>query len=371
MKTFNLKYGFWTTYEQTVFLKQEKNQQGKWVLKISNIIKSTTTSNLKHAATANLRESVSLRECMLYLMCETGGPLQKAKALNNDKDFISAATPKAETGPVAPSISKLSKALSQVDDDESSDEKLSPAELREQQARSRHDRAAKRAVSAPGTGAPLQSVHESSQDRSVRKPSLPSTTQVETGVQSEPSSRASSKSSHPPISSEAKGKQKATEISPERRVNPVVPRGISRTARVEESRARSSSSQRHGRSPHQQPQARQEGIESEDLYGVSDEENRPPSSLPIRLSRGRPPQPRQSSGPATAPAGSPPQQPSGQRATAPAAPLSQQSSGRAAAPAFPPPQQAEPSLRRSRRQRGPPGSPIDKLKGLFHHKDKR
>jgi hypothetical protein len=345
MKIFNLKYGFWTSYEQTVFLKQEKNQQGKWILKLSNIIKSTTTSNLELDANANLRGSVSLRECMLYLICTTRGPLRSAKAWNNDEDFISTAM-KAEIIP-------------------------SPAELKEQQDRSRHDRAAKRAVNAPGSGAALQPVGESSRDRSVRKPSPPSSSQAQTGVESEPSSRASSKSNHPPTSSEAKGKQKATEISPERRVNPVVPRGISRTAQVEESRARSSSSQRHGRSPHQQPQAHQEGIESEDLYGVSDEENRPPSSLPIRPSRGRSPQPRQSSGPATAPAGSPPQQSSGQRATAPAAPQSRQSSGRAAAPAFPPPQQAEPSLRRSRRQRGPPGSPIDKLKGLFHHKDKR
>lgn len=55
MQVFKLKYGFWTTYEQTVFLKQEENTQGQWILSISNIIAFTTSSNLELGPQDNLR----------------------------------------------------------------------------------------------------------------------------------------------------------------------------------------------------------------------------------------------------------------------------------------------------------------------------
>ena len=365
MKVFNLKYGFWTSYEQTVFMKQEKNQQGNWVLKTSNIIYSTTSSNLKVDSTGNLRDSVSVRECMLYLMCAGGRSLQASRATNNDQGFVVAGK-KGQNKPQSKTVSKAARSLSRpsrrLPDD---DEPIRPqVDLKKQQDRDRSDRVARRAALAPGSGTPLQPLQESSQDRSLRRPSPPSALQDQTGPGSKPSSRASSTSGTRQTGMEAKGKQRATQISPER-PSSSADRSTSQADEAEAARARSTSSQRRRIQPQGQ-QRSQQGTESEDFYGVSDDENRPPRTLPLRSSRGRPGQPplqpQQPSVPAVSVQGT---QSSGQHAPAPTSAPSQ-SSAQAHAP-----QQGEASTRRSTRRRPQqqqqePRSPVKKLLDRFH-----
>ena len=87
MKAYHLKYGFWTTYEQTVFLKQEESQ-GRWFLRVSDVIKYNTKSDLKRGADDNLTNRVSLRECMLFLICQTNGRGSDIYVHNDDEHFI-------------------------------------------------------------------------------------------------------------------------------------------------------------------------------------------------------------------------------------------------------------------------------------------
>ena len=78
MKVYRMRYAFLTTYEQTVFLKQEQLQDGEWVLWYSSPIFleakpifHDTTSNL-HIENPNdhrsYQDCVSLKECILYFL---------------------------------------------------------------------------------------------------------------------------------------------------------------------------------------------------------------------------------------------------------------------------------------------------------------
>lgn len=50
-----MKYGFMSTYDQTIFLKQELSASGEWELHYSNVRKHTDTS-------------ASIRECVYFLV---------------------------------------------------------------------------------------------------------------------------------------------------------------------------------------------------------------------------------------------------------------------------------------------------------------
>lgn len=76
MKDFELKYGFFTTYNSTIFLKQEY-LNNEWVLYISLPIKHDTRS-VHISSQENLRDKVSLRECFLYFMKLSSAPDYRA-----------------------------------------------------------------------------------------------------------------------------------------------------------------------------------------------------------------------------------------------------------------------------------------------------
>ncbi|KAL1998285.1 hypothetical protein VTN02DRAFT_6463 [Thermoascus thermophilus] len=66
-----VKYAFLTTYDQTIFLKQEPHptKQSQWALWHSNVISHTTASEEvdPKAKFDAYRNRVSLRECFLFL----------------------------------------------------------------------------------------------------------------------------------------------------------------------------------------------------------------------------------------------------------------------------------------------------------------
>lgn len=62
MKTYKVKYGFHTTYEETIFLKQERTSSG-WVLYYSSPIRHDAIGDRSNG-------TVSIRECFLYLVDE-------------------------------------------------------------------------------------------------------------------------------------------------------------------------------------------------------------------------------------------------------------------------------------------------------------
>lgn len=72
MHCYGVRYGFLTTYEETVFLEQKPHpsKTGKWVLWVSPIIKHSTRSRPVHeiGEPSAYRGYVSLRECFLYMM---------------------------------------------------------------------------------------------------------------------------------------------------------------------------------------------------------------------------------------------------------------------------------------------------------------
>lgn len=72
MHQHQLKYGFFTTYEQTIFLKQEHHPRGKrMVLWYSPIISHETKSRSTPTERENYPEyrgTVSVRECFLYFV---------------------------------------------------------------------------------------------------------------------------------------------------------------------------------------------------------------------------------------------------------------------------------------------------------------
>lgn len=301
---------------------------------------------------------------MLYLMCAAGRSLQGSEARNNDENFVTVAgkgPSKSQSQPKSKAERSLSQAGGGVPD--SGKPSKSPADPKEQQDRGRSERGAKRAVYAPGSGAPLQRMPEASRESSLRRSSPPSGVQGQPGRASKPSSRESSTSGRPQTSSEAKGKQKATQIGSERRPSPA-PRGASRTGQAEAPRARSRSSQRRGR---EQQRQGPHGREGDDLYGVSDEEDRRTMAIPVRPSRGRSPQPPLPQPPppsAAAPRTAPAVRSSSSSASTqgPAAPASTQTS--AEVQSSPVPQLWGPRTRRSNRERAPT-SPKEKLKKLF------
>ncbi|KAE8347712.1 hypothetical protein BDV24DRAFT_157187 [Aspergillus arachidicola] len=65
MKLANMRYGFLTTYEQTVFFRQVVSN-GRWVLQYSDVIKGGTVR--KEALNGNYQDRVTVRECFMYLM---------------------------------------------------------------------------------------------------------------------------------------------------------------------------------------------------------------------------------------------------------------------------------------------------------------
>ncbi len=343
MKTCNLRYGFWTTYRETVFLKQEQSKQGEWLLRVSNIIKFDTKSGLTRRADDNLNGRVSLRECMLFLICETNGPDSDVYVHNDDEHFIQKDGKKNAVSAIKLK-SKTARKLLQPAGASPEEIKARKEEAQlEQQSRLRQERAAKREMRPPVSGPPLGTLPETIRDRSLRRPSPSSASQGQTAPASEPSSRASSKSRNPQTRSEAKGKQKVTHKSPERRVKPDA-RSASQTGQAEASRARSISSQRRGRQQQQPPPQSQHGVESDDLYGVSDdEENRPPMTLSVRPSRGQSPPP-----------------PLPQPPSAPAAPQSYSEEASTQRSTRRRPQ------RQQQQEQQEPRSPIQKLKDRFH-----
>jgi hypothetical protein len=66
MKSYKVKYGFYTTYRHTIFLKQER-RNNHWVLWHSRPIRFNTTSTGVNQNLTDLDGCVSVRECFLYL----------------------------------------------------------------------------------------------------------------------------------------------------------------------------------------------------------------------------------------------------------------------------------------------------------------
>ena len=69
MRSYKVKYGFYTTYQSTIFLKQEL-RGSEWVLWHSRPIRGSTTSVGLNQGLTNLSDCVSLRECFLYLQSQ-------------------------------------------------------------------------------------------------------------------------------------------------------------------------------------------------------------------------------------------------------------------------------------------------------------
>lgn len=88
---FNVKYGFLTTYNETIFLKQEPHPsiKGKWVLCVSPVINHHTSSGRVNgkADFRTYRGRVSLRECFLYIM-NLAVKAPRAKNRMNDKSWV-------------------------------------------------------------------------------------------------------------------------------------------------------------------------------------------------------------------------------------------------------------------------------------------
>jgi hypothetical protein len=64
MRAAQLRYAFISTYNQTIFLRQE-HRQGQWTLDHSRVI----YSNARRATlTAPINGSISVRQCMWYMM---------------------------------------------------------------------------------------------------------------------------------------------------------------------------------------------------------------------------------------------------------------------------------------------------------------
>ena len=76
-----VRYGFLTTYHYTIFLKQEQNTDGRWVLWYSNPIAHTTSSSDITPGVTNplaYHGKISVRECMLFLAHEIQNENYKA-----------------------------------------------------------------------------------------------------------------------------------------------------------------------------------------------------------------------------------------------------------------------------------------------------
>lgn len=69
MKKYKVKYGFFSTYNRTIFLKQEWRGED-WVLWHSRPIKNLTRSTGVNQNLTDLVDHVSVRECFLYLQTQ-------------------------------------------------------------------------------------------------------------------------------------------------------------------------------------------------------------------------------------------------------------------------------------------------------------
>lgn len=87
MLRFQLKYGFFSTYNNTLFLKQEIIN-GNWVLSVSNLINFNTISTPQDNNGDMLVDKVSLRECMLYFMHVCDQPDFKVVNNTHTSDWI-------------------------------------------------------------------------------------------------------------------------------------------------------------------------------------------------------------------------------------------------------------------------------------------
>lgn len=77
MQTYKVKYGFQTTYDETIFLKQESTSSG-WVLYYSDPIQHDAIGDRS-------KGTVSLRECFLYLVDES---LNSPVANNDEQNWV-------------------------------------------------------------------------------------------------------------------------------------------------------------------------------------------------------------------------------------------------------------------------------------------
>lgn len=59
MLEFQVKYGLFSTYNETIFLKQEQSANGTWELHYSSIV--------KHTQMGGNDDQASLRECTFFL----------------------------------------------------------------------------------------------------------------------------------------------------------------------------------------------------------------------------------------------------------------------------------------------------------------
>ncbi len=107
MRLFQLKYGFLTTYNETIFLKQELGQAQEqqqhrrghqqqevaqpWILWYSSVIHHSTSSVVPTDTPPTYRNRVSVRECMFFLLSITSGGPEYFTASNNMpmKDWVS------------------------------------------------------------------------------------------------------------------------------------------------------------------------------------------------------------------------------------------------------------------------------------------
>jgi hypothetical protein len=165
MKTYKLRYGFWTNYSETVFLKQEKSAQGNWLLRVSNIIKYIIKYNIKSGLDRKLSDDlsgcVSLRECMLFLMSVSSGPDSHVYVDNDDERFIKKDNRKSKPieGQVKPKTARRLEQLSGPPQEE--------LEARKKKAElERTERARKRGNRPQVSHRPLDSLVETSRDPS-------------------------------------------------------------------------------------------------------------------------------------------------------------------------------------------------------------
>lgn len=97
MKKPKAKYGFLTSYNETIFLKQEKkaSSNDKWVLYCSPAIAHNTLWSLTppwaHPYEFEGKRKVTLRECFLYII-DLGWQQQMASNTMADSDWIQPAS---------------------------------------------------------------------------------------------------------------------------------------------------------------------------------------------------------------------------------------------------------------------------------------
>jgi hypothetical protein len=331
MKIYNLKYGFWTTYEQTIFLKQEKSQQGEWMLRLSAIIKHDTKSDLTVAANSNLRGCVSLRECMLFLMCKANGPDTDVYVQNDNKHFTRKDGDSLKVSDPDLAQQAARKLGKQARPSQEETEALIKAE-QEGKSRSRDERALRRQMRPQASGRPLGSLEETSREPHARQLFPPS--QASKRLGRDPSTSSSRSSSvvnkqrvqQPTGQEQSRSRSASAERGRTTRYDPSEEspgqaarqrsksaKGVPSAESQGKQRAKSSSASRERRAQMAPPPARDPGPprersgsshrrigpptdqdeeeydDDDDLYENPDPERRPTRTIPIRTSREAPP----------------------------------------------------------------------------------